>query len=81
MNSAAPTPAGTVTLTGPHGRQLATGSFPSLAAPVDLMPKTAEVKLALPPRTPHDRLTVSLSLAGQVHEVTAANNQVETLRQ
>jgi hypothetical protein len=77
---AKPTPPGTVTVTDPDGKPIGRAAFPGLPAPIDLMPKTHDVRLSLPPGTSHANVTVSLSLTGDVREVTSANNRIGTAR-
>ena len=67
-------PAGNVLLEDDAGRTVASARFPALAAPLDLLPKTADVELALPVAADLARLRVRLILDGTPAEVTDANN-------
>ncbi|MEG3150047.1 LamG-like jellyroll fold domain-containing protein [Sphingomonas sp. ZT3P38] len=63
---------GSVMLEDGAGRVLATAPVPPLAAPLDLLPKTATVKLALPAGA----VRVRVALAGGAAETTLLNNVV-----
>jgi hypothetical protein len=63
---------GTVILEEAAGRVLATAPVPPLAAPLDLLPKTATLKLALPAGA----VRVRVALAGAAPETTLLNNIV-----
>lgn len=65
---------GTLTLERPDGRVLATAAIPALAAPGDLLPKTARVGLAVP--SDHKGLRLRVSLPGDAPEITRLNNVV-----
>jgi hypothetical protein len=65
-------PAGTVEILDAAGKPIARAAVPPLKAPVDLQPKTAVVKLALPAGAK----AVRVSLPDGVAEVTQLNNQV-----
>jgi len=71
---AKPTPPGTATLTDATGRTVATARFAGLAAPVDLLPKTATVAMALPHGMAAQGLRVTLTLDGTPAETSVANN-------
>ncbi|WP_028914304.1 LamG-like jellyroll fold domain-containing protein [Pseudoxanthomonas sp. J31] len=67
------TPAGYAVLEDARGRELARVALPALAAPLDLEPKTAQVRLPLGGRDPHG-LRVRVALDGEAAEVTLLNN-------
>ncbi|HYE53062.1 MAG TPA: LamG-like jellyroll fold domain-containing protein [Azospirillaceae bacterium] len=69
---AAATPAGTVSALDAQGRVLASAPVPALQAPDDLLPKTAEVRLALPSGV----RAAAVRVDAGVPEVTRRNNQV-----
>jgi hypothetical protein len=69
---------GTAMLVDDAGRELARAAVPVLAAPVDLLPRTATIRLTLPPGTDPARLSVHVTLP--VAEVTQANNGVRLTR-
>lgn len=68
---ARPTPAGKALIEDAAGNSLASVSFPGLAAPLDLMPKTATITADLPAKVARVRLT----LDGDPAEVTDSNNR------
>ncbi|CUS44617.1 FIG00484315: hypothetical protein [hydrothermal vent metagenome] len=65
-------PGGTLSLEDGAGRVLATALVPPLAAPLDLQPKTAKVKLIMPAGAAR----VRIALAGNAPETTLLNNVV-----
>jgi hypothetical protein len=77
-------PASNVTARDSAGRVLARAAVPALAAPVDLLPKTASVVLRLPARSrvegpanaDLDGGSVSIEAAPGVKEITLRNNTV-----
>ncbi|HEX5181533.1 MAG TPA: LamG-like jellyroll fold domain-containing protein [Allosphingosinicella sp.] len=69
------TPAGLLRVVDAAGRTVARADIPPLPAPLDLMPKTAEVKLALPAGPGHGGQVI-VSLPGDAPEVTKLNNAV-----
>jgi hypothetical protein len=71
---ALPAPGGTLRVVDASGRTLASGNIPPLPAPLDLMPKTAEVRVTLPGGAHGDRVVVGLP--GDAPEVTKLNNEV-----
>jgi hypothetical protein len=73
---AAPTAGGTLQLRDASGRVLASAAIPPLAAPLDLTPKTAEVRVTLPSAMDAHGARVSISLPGDAPEVTRLNNEV-----
>ena len=68
----APAPAGHVVLEDASGHQLATAPTPALAAPLDLLPKTAQVRLAIPHSANLHGARVRLVL--DTPEITQLNN-------
>ncbi|MDI7776401.1 LamG domain-containing protein [Asticcacaulis sp. EMRT-3] len=76
---AKPTPAGTAIISDAAGHPLAQVAFPALAAPTDLLPKTATVRVSLPGTWPKigGPVRIILHLTGAPDEVTDANNTVE----
>jgi hypothetical protein len=72
---AAATPAGTLRVEDAAGRLLASAAVPALAAPLDLRPKTAEVRVTLPAAAVHGG-RVRIALPGDAPEVTRLNNEV-----
>lgn len=71
---AKPTPAGTATVTDGAGRIVGQARFAALAPPVDLLPKTATVAIALPRGVATNGLRVALTLDGEPAETSGANN-------
>ncbi len=69
-------PAGMVVLEDARGRELARAALPALAAPADLQPRTATVRLSMPAGMRRDELQVVVRAEGEVAEVTQANNRV-----
>ncbi len=69
---AASAPGGTLTIEDAAGKTLASAPVPALAAPLDLEPKTATVRLALP----KGAARVRVALPGDAAEVTRRNNMV-----
>jgi hypothetical protein len=67
---------GTVTLENAAGQALATAAVPAIAAPRDLLPKTAQVRLSLPAGVAATGLRVRVALAGNAPEITMLNNVV-----
>jgi len=65
-------PAGKAELLDAKGRVLATAAISSIAAPVDLEPKTAVVDLPLK----KGAVRVRVVLDGNVKEITQLNNEV-----
>jgi hypothetical protein len=63
---------GTISLEDGAGKVLATAAVPPLAAPLDLLPKTAKVRLIMPPGA----VRVRIALAGNAPETTLLNNVV-----
>ncbi len=72
---ARPTAAGRAVVVDAAGREVAGAAIPPLAAPVDLSPRTATVRLRLPAGSIAG-LSVRVALDGDTAEVTQANNRV-----
>ncbi|MGN6268840.1 MAG: LamG-like jellyroll fold domain-containing protein [Sphingomonas sp.] len=73
---AKPIDGGTVTLAAKDGSVLASAPVPALAAPADLLPKTARIDLAIPHGASLSGATVHVALSGSAREVTMLNNTV-----
>ncbi|MEG3147990.1 LamG-like jellyroll fold domain-containing protein [Sphingomonas sp. RT2P30] len=73
---AKPAVGGTVTLFGRDGYVLASAKVPNLAAPVDLLPRVATVRLNLPAGIAPQDVDVRVALPGDAAEVTRLNNVV-----
>ncbi|MBM7408091.1 hypothetical protein EDF69_003729, partial [Sphingomonas sp. JUb134] len=71
-----PVVGGAVTLVDATGREVAHAAVPALAAPTDLSPKTATVRLSIPGGVDPATLSVRVALPGDAPEVTRQNNQV-----
>jgi len=69
-------PASKLVLRDKAGKTIATTGVPALKAPLDLTPKTAEVKLAVPSGADLKGATVSVECGGDVPEITLMNNSV-----
>ena len=67
---------GTLTVEDASGKALATAAIPALAAPLDLTPKAATVRLTLP----KGAVRVRVALPGNAPEVTQLNNAVKLTR-
>ncbi|AZR36808.1 LamG-like jellyroll fold domain-containing protein [Xanthomonas vasicola] len=67
-------PAGFVVLEDARGEELARAGFPALAAPRDLTPRTAVVRLAVPSASTGKDARLRLVTEGEVAEVTQRNN-------
>jgi hypothetical protein len=68
------TPGGTLRVEDGAGRLVATAPVPAMAAPLDLMPKTVEVRVSLPAGA--RAASVVVGLPGDAPEVTRLNNVV-----
>ena len=66
-----------VVLRDRNGKVLASGKCPALKAPLDLVPKTAVVSLALPPGADWKGGSVTIESSGGLPEITQRNNRVE----
>jgi hypothetical protein len=69
-------PAAKLVLRDAAGKTVATADVPALKAPLDLTPKTAAVKLAVPAGTNLKGATVTVEVGGTVPEITLLNNSV-----
>ncbi|HKN22593.1 MAG TPA: hypothetical protein VJX73_14310, partial [Terracidiphilus sp.] len=69
-------PASKVILRDKSGKTLATARVPALKAPLDLTPKTAQVRLAVPAGADLKGATVTVECGGDLPEITLMNNQV-----
>ncbi|MES2044494.1 MAG: LamG-like jellyroll fold domain-containing protein [Pseudomonadota bacterium] len=67
---------GTATLVARDGRVLATARVPDLAAPTDLLPRIATVRMTLPAGVAPSEASVRVALPGDAAEVTRLNNSV-----
>ena len=67
---------GVATLVAPDGRIVANAAIPPLAAPTDLLPHVAEVRLTVPGGVDVATLTARVGLAADAAEVTRLNNTV-----
>jgi hypothetical protein len=65
-------PGGELRIEDQSGRRLATAAIPPLEAPLDLKPRTAVVRVAVPKVS--GRLTVRVALPGDAPEITLLNN-------
>jgi hypothetical protein len=70
------TPAGTATLEDAAGHVLASARIPSLAAPLDLLPRTSIVQLSVPAGAATAGLRVRVALPAGSSELTQLNNVV-----
>ena len=70
-------PASTLALRDATGTTIATAAIPSLPAPIDLHPRTAEVTLALPPGVALTGATVEIDPDHRLVEITTLNNAVK----
>ena len=69
-------PASKVVLRDEAGKTLATADVPALKAPLDLMPKTAQVTLEVPVDAELKGAKVTVECGGDVPEITLMNNSV-----
>jgi hypothetical protein len=69
-------PASKVLVRGRDGKPIAAGKVPALKAPVDLMPKTAQVPIAIPAGADLKGATVTVECGGSTPEITLINNSV-----
>jgi hypothetical protein len=65
-----------VVLRDKTGKTLSTAEVPALRAPLDMMPKTAQVNLAVPSGADLKGATVTVECGGNVPEITLMNNSV-----
>ncbi len=71
-----PAPAGQASLRDAAGRIVASVAIPPLEAPLDLKPRTTQLRLRLPAGMKAEALTAQIALEGDAAEVTALNNRV-----
>lgn len=69
-----PAAATSVAVRDAQGKIIATGNVPALAAPVDLVPKTVDVTIALPAGATLEHGSVEIDPGHQVEEITRLNN-------
>ncbi len=67
-------PATTVALRDAQGKVIASAQVPAIKAPVDLVPKTADVVLAIPSGVKLDGTSVVIDPDGKLKEITTINN-------
>ncbi len=67
---------GRLSLIAADGGELAQATIPALSAPTDLLPKTAVVRLRLPPGAVESGSRLRVSLIDDALEVTLLNNEV-----
>jgi hypothetical protein len=70
-------PASKVVLRDRAGKVLATANAPALKAPLDLLPKTAVVSLALSANADWKGGSVTIESSGKLPEITQRNNRVQ----
>jgi hypothetical protein len=71
-----PVPGGTLILTDASGAVVASAAVPPMPAPLDLLPRTVRLKLAVPAGTRLSGARVKVALPGDAPEVTLLNNEV-----
>jgi hypothetical protein len=69
-------PASTAVIRDKSGKVIASASVPALKAPVDLLPKTAEVTFRIPAKTDIEGCEVCLDPEKKIKEITVCNNSV-----
>ncbi|MGH9590211.1 MAG: LamG-like jellyroll fold domain-containing protein, partial [Terracidiphilus sp.] len=69
-------PASRVVLRDPAGKAIASADVPALKAPLDLVPKTAKVTLALPSGADYKGGSLTVECGGKLPEITRMNNRV-----
>ncbi len=69
-------PASRLVVRTSDGKAIATARIPALKAPLDLTPKTAAVKLAIPAGVDLKGATVTIECGGKTPEITLMNNAV-----
>lgn len=60
-----------------NGASIAGTAIPPLAAPVDLLPRTVQVTLEIPPGTDLGQCSVVVDPEDSMHEITRMNNRVD----
>jgi hypothetical protein len=71
-----PAPATAVALVDAQGQEIATAALSALAAPLDLLPKTASVRLRLPSGASPEGMKVVIDPRRTLTEITRRNNVV-----
>jgi hypothetical protein len=71
-----PAPPSTVTLIDAAGREVARAQVPAIPAPLDLLPKTAQVKLHVGAGVRISGAKVRVRVGDQTQEITQLNNEV-----
>src|SRR5882762_8534707 len=71
-----PAPSSTVTLTDAAGHAVAHAQVPAIPAPLDLLPKTAQVALRVGSGVRMSGAKVRVRADGEAHEITQLNNEV-----
>jgi len=69
-------PTSKLVLRGRDGKTIATAMVPALKAPLDLIPKTAQVSMAVPAGADLKGATVAVECGGKTPEITMMNNRV-----
>lgn len=72
-------PATEIVVRDGHGQILARKQIPSIAAPLDLIPKIHVLRLSIPVLTPETILQIELDAANQIREIYEGNNTVADL--
>jgi hypothetical protein len=70
-------PVSTAILRDKNGKTISSATVPALKAPLDLLPKTATVSLALPPRADWKGGSLTIETSNDLPEITLKNNRVE----
>ncbi len=70
-------PASRVVIRDATGNVIATSAVPALKAPLDLVPKTADVALTVPASARLQGASVAVEMRGPVPEITLRNNVVK----
>jgi hypothetical protein len=70
-------PSAMVTIRDAAGKAIANAPVPALKAPVDLLPKTAEIVVEIPAQVSLKGASVSVEMRGPVSEITLRNNVVK----
>jgi hypothetical protein len=70
-------PPAMVTIRDAAGKAIANTPVPALRAPVDLLPKTADVVLTVPARANLQGASVTVEMRGTIPEITLRNNVVK----
>jgi hypothetical protein len=70
-------PATAIAIIGTNGKPLATVPVPALKAPIDLLPKTVDVKLTVPNGTALHGSIVMTDPENTLKEIARLNNRIE----